>query len=156
MRLQVSRSAVRTTRLAFSLVKVRPRWLLLVSVLICLLSLAGCSKDAQPANAVASVATTNATEPDQTGASITANPNPVPAGPGLGKSTITWKTADGSSGQVYVSEGGNAEKLFAGESSQGSLDAPWIGPGATYEFRLYAGKEHQKILASVQVIRSEK
>src|SRR5262249_2854226 len=35
---------------------------------------------------------------------ITANPNPVPAGEGkFGTTTVTWDTGDGSIGEVYIS-----------------------------------------------------
>jgi hypothetical protein len=51
---------------------------------------------------------------------------------------------------VYVSHNGKAEKLF-GQGGRGSKEAPWILAGSTYEFRLYAGKERAKLLASVKV-----
>jgi hypothetical protein len=35
---------------------------------------------------------------------LTATPNPVPAGEGPGKTTISWSTGDGSNGLVYVSD----------------------------------------------------
>jgi glycosyltransferase involved in cell wall biosynthesis len=41
-------------------------------------------------------------EVDQGGAFITASPNPVPAGPSPGKTTITWSTGDDSPGIVDV------------------------------------------------------
>jgi DNA-directed RNA polymerase subunit RPC12/RpoP len=86
---------------------------------------------------------------------ITANPNPVPAGPEkFGKTTITWDTGDGSIGQVYVSVNAGEERRFAGGRSKGSLDAAWIGKGQ-HDFRLYAGKEHKTLLASVTVTRSK-
>jgi len=87
--------------------------------------------------------------------SITATPNPVPAGEGkFGTTTVTWDTGDGSIGEVYVSVNGAAEKLFAGNRSKGSLEAAWIGKG-DHEFRLYAGKEHKTLLASVRVTRNK-
>jgi len=82
--------------------------------------------------------------------SITASPNPVPAGTGKGTSKITWTTGNGKLGQVYVSGDGKPEKLFA-TGSDGSQDAPWIRAGVTHEFRLYAGQEHKEVLASVSV-----
>jgi len=93
--------------------------------------------------------------PAKSAGRITATPNPVPPGQGFGTATIGWDTGDGAPGQVYVAVGDSAEKLFADDQARGSLDAPWIGAGATYEFRLYAGKEHKNLLASVKVIRSE-
>jgi hypothetical protein len=88
--------------------------------------------------------------------SITATPNPVPAGPEkTGSTTIAWETGDRSKGEVYMSRDGGPEKLFAGLAPRGSQKAAWIGKGV-YEFRLYAGKEHQTVLASVKVTREEK
>ena len=137
-------------------------------LIVCLL--AGCSGNnpgpsPNPSN-ISSAENVNATstQPSPTAtnspspavaASITASPNPVPAGKGFGKTTVTWNTGDGSIGQVYVSVNGEQEKIFADGRPQGSLDAPWIGAGATYEFRLYSGKDHKKLLASVKVIRDK-
>jgi hypothetical protein len=83
---------------------------------------------------------------------IRANPNPVPAGPEKGTTTITWTTGNGSVGQVYVSDG-KREKLFA-TASEGSKEVHWIQAGITHEFTLYAGKEHKEVLASVSVTQS--
>jgi hypothetical protein len=44
---------------------------------------------------------------------VMAEPNPVPSGEGLGKTTITWATGDGSSGKVYVSQEGRPRRLFS-------------------------------------------
>ena len=89
-------------------------------------------------------------------ATIKADPNPVPAGPDkFGKTKVTWDTGDGSIGEVYVSVNGQPEKLFAGNRPKGSLEAPWIGKGE-HEFRLYAGKEHNTVLAKVEVTRAGK
>lgn len=86
----------------------------------------------------------------QTSASISATPNPVPAGVGAGTTKITWRTGDGADGQVFVSEDNAAEKIFA-SGPDGSSDAPWIGNGSTYVFRLYSTGEKQVLLASVEV-----
>ena len=64
--------------------------------------------------------------------------------------TITWNTGDGTTGQVYVSEDGAPETLFTA-GPPGSAPAPWIRAGKTFEFRLYAGTEHAKVLAKTQV-----
>src|SRR5215472_8930931 len=66
----------------------------------------------------------------QSAASIQAQPNPVPAGDGLGTTTIVWKTGDGSQGQVYVSEDGAEDKLFDA-GTEGSTPAAWIRTGST-------------------------
>jgi hypothetical protein len=94
-----------------------------------------------------------ATQPSAGAASIQAQPNPVPAGEGLGTTTIVWKTGDGSQGQVYVSEDGGEDKLFD-SGTNGSTQAPWIRTGSIYEFRLYAGSDHKTMLASVKVTRA--
>jgi hypothetical protein len=88
--------------------------------------------------------------PGASTATITASPNPVPAGQQAGTTTVTWNTGDGSAGQVYVSPNGGPEAVFAAGTS-GSVAAPWISAGTTYEFRLYAGTEHTKMLAKTQV-----
>jgi hypothetical protein len=88
--------------------------------------------------------------------SIKADPNPVAAGPGNGKTKITWKT-NGKFGvvKVYVSENGQPESMFA-QSAEGSVEAPWIGAGSTYEFRLYGELGGQrKLIDKVQVTRNK-
>ena len=89
-----------------------------------------------------------------TGASIQAQPNPVPASDGLGTTTVVWSTGDGSQGQVYVSEDGGEDRLFDA-GTQGSTQAPWIRAGSTYEFRLFAGSDHKTLLGSVKVSRAK-
>src|SRR6266436_7878936 len=86
-----------------------------------------------------------AASPAASTATITASPNPVTTGEGPGTTTITWNTADGAAGQVYVSEDGGPERLFV-EGPTGSSPAAWIQAGKTFEFRLYAGLEHAKVL----------
>jgi hypothetical protein len=88
-------------------------------------------------------------------AMLTASPNPVPAGEGMGTTKISWKTANGAAGQVYVAIDGEPEKLFA-EGVEGSQDAPWINAGTTYEFHLYEGSTRAKQIAAVKVTRSDK
>ena len=92
----------------------------------------------------------SAASPAAPGATISASPNPVTTGEGPGTTTITWDTGDGTTGQVYVSEDGAAETLFTA-GPKGSAPAPWIRAGKTFEFRLYAGTEHAKMLAKTQV-----
>jgi len=87
-------------------------------------------------------------------ATITASPNPVPAGQGPGTTTITWNTGDGSVGTVYLEGDGGTGVSFAGGAS-GSAVAPWIEAGQVFEFRLYAGTEHTKMLAKTQVTRQK-
>ena len=79
---------------------------------------------------------------------LSACPNPVPAGEGLGQTTISWKSVDG---KVYVSTNGREELSFAG-SPRGSQQANWIETGSTHEFRLY-NADHKQLLAKVTVTR---
>jgi hypothetical protein len=81
---------------------------------------------------------------------LTAAPNPIP--PETKSTTLTWDTGDGSWGEVFLLVEGQQEKRFS-EGPKGTLDVPWITAGAVYEFRLYAGKEHKQILATVKVSR---
>lgn len=80
---------------------------------------------------------------------LSASPNPVPAGKDLGKTTVSWDTTDGSIGKVYVSKDGGEESLFT-DSRRGTAVADWIQRGSTYEFRLY-DSDHTELLASVTV-----
>ena len=76
-------------------------------------------------------------------------PNPVPAGKGSGKTTITWNSVDG---KIYVSVNEGEEMLFAG-SPRGSQEAAWIDVGSHYEFRLY-NSARKDLLAKVVVTRA--
>jgi hypothetical protein len=111
----------------------------------------GCgSKSSQPA-----VDPTPAPSPaPQAGPWVKADPNPASRGSEkFGTTTISWNTGSSETGQVFVSVNGAPETMFA-DRPEGSLEATWIGAGV-YEFRLYAGKEHVKLLASVKVLGSE-
>ena len=90
------------------------------------------------------------------GPTITATPNPVPAGPGPGVTTIAWDTGDdGTIVDVYLSIDGGAEKIF-GTHSKDSKQIDWIGAGPEYEFRMYPTGEHAPLLGSVKVTRNRK
>ena len=120
------------------------RFIPTIAILLPLFFFAACGPSKSPeANA-------SAASPAAAAATITASPNPVTTGEGPGTTTITWNTGDSTTGQVYVSEDGGPEKLFA-EGPTGSAPAPWIQAGKTFEFRLYAGTEHAKVLAKIQV-----
>ena len=115
-----------------------------VAILLPLFFYAACGPSKNPeANA-------SAASPAAPVATITASPNPVTTGEGSGTTTITWNTGDGTAGQVYVSEDGAPETLFAAGST-GSAPAPWIRAGKTFEFRLYAGTDHATVLGKTQV-----
>jgi hypothetical protein len=90
----------------------------------------------------------------QPAATISASPNPVPAGAGHGATTVTWTTGDGSPGEVYVTINAGREILFAGASARGAQRATWIGTGDVCEFRLYSGTSHAERLATVVVTRA--
>lgn len=84
---------------------------------------------------------------------ITASPNPIPAGPGQGSTTISW-TGDGTMREVYCSINGGEEQRNWGQPGQtGSYEVNWIHAGATYEFRLYSGTERKELLGTVTVTR---
>src|SRR5688572_21871804 len=76
------------------------------------------------------------TQTKQVQAKITASPNPVPAGTGLGSTTIMWDTGDRSWGQIYIVMDGVETKMLA-EGSKGVKEVNWIQTGIVYEFRLY-------------------
>jgi hypothetical protein len=84
----------------------------------------------------------------KTSPSLSASPNPVPAGQGPGRTTISWNSVDGN---IYVSVNGREEMLFAG-SPRGQQEANWIEAGFDYEFRLY-NSDHNELLAKVTVTR---
>jgi tRNA (mo5U34)-methyltransferase len=84
-----------------------------------------------------------------TAPTLSASPNPVPAGEGTGTTTISWNTGDKAEGKVYVSTDGGEESLFSA-GRQGSRVASWIREGSSYEFRLY-NSDHTELLANVTV-----
>ena len=91
-----------------------------IATVITCLFLAACEKHPEStARTTRPEAAAAASPIAQTGATIRATPNPVPAGGGTGTTTISWTTGDGSEGQVYVSENGQAEQLFASKTPQG-------------------------------------
>ena len=115
--------------------------ILTATVFLQLVFFAACEKSAVNVSTSSPAAST---------AAISASPNPVPTSQGPGTTTITWNTGDGNLAQVYVSVDSGSETLFA-SSPQGSAAVPWIEAGKTFEFRLYAGTEHTKLLAKTQV-----
>jgi hypothetical protein len=112
-------------------------------VLAVTLGLAGCSSSERASTMADGVAAG--------GATLTADPNPVPSGEGPGTTTITWDTGDGKWGQVYFSPHDKPDKLWQG-GAKGSKEFKFITTGDTI-FTLYAGKEHETKLATVTVTR---
>ena len=85
-------------------------------------------------------------------ATLTATPNPVPEGDGMGATTIAWSTGTEAVGQVFRCENDGPEQLFA-TGKKGKLAANGIAAGTRYEFRLYEGLNRARRLASVTVNR---
>jgi hypothetical protein len=124
------------------------RFIPTAAVLLPLFFFAACNSSKNPE------ANVSPASPAASAATITASPNPVPGGEGLGTTTITWNTGDGTVGQLYVSVDGGPESAFDSGLSRSSA-APWIQAGKRYEFRLYAGTEHATVLAKTEVSRSK-
>jgi hypothetical protein len=82
---------------------------------------------------------------------LSACPNPVAPGAGLGTTAISWDTGDGTIGNLCVSMNGGKESLVA-TGRQGSVAVNWIATGSSYEFRLY-NSNHTKVLHKVVVTR---
>lgn len=78
---------------------------------------------------------------------LSASPNPVPAGDNPGETTISW-----NGGSVYVSMDSGEEVLFA-DLRQGSKVASWIRTGSSYEFRIYSS-DHTELLTKLTVTKS--
>ena len=122
-----------------------------IALVVCFLALDGCYSSKRP--------TTSSTQTDQaTGAaSLSADPNPVPAGSpdeALGKTTISWNTGDSSVGDVYVKMNRKPEVLV-GRGQSGTIQINWIAFDSLYEFRLYTKRNHFKPLKKLDVIRDE-
>ncbi len=84
-------------------------------------------------------------------ATISASPDPVPTSAGKGVTTISWATGTAGDGQVYVSDDGAPEHLF-GSGKDGSTKVDWIQSKHHYDFRLYQGEAHAKMLSEVKVV----
>ena len=92
---------------------------------------------------------------------ITATPNPVPAGQGNGSTRIDWKTSAGwktrgdlNPVEVYVAQDAQPEVKFA-EGAEGTAQAPWIVSGSKYEFRLYGGRgAARRLINKIEVTRT--
>jgi len=83
---------------------------------------------------------------------LSASPNPVPAGVGRGKTSISWSCDGDPAAVVYMSKDG-AEPLLFASGSHGSEEAHWIEAGTTYEFSLYGGPNLNTPLAQLSVTR---
>lgn len=118
----------------------------LVSALGLMLFCTSCNRSPSPSSENKDI---TASSEKASAATISASPNPIPTGAKLGTTTLTWDT-HGDEGQVYVSENDGAEKLLA-SGATGSQSVDWIRAHTHYEFRLYEGSAHSKVLAQVEV-----
>ena len=131
---------------------------LLVVLIMATLLLIGCgnAEEANKGAGTSSPAVANNAPPTKSAdGSIKADPNPVPAaGDERGKTKISWTTKpDVGEVNVFVVDNGQPEFLFA-SNPDGSVEAPWIIAGGTYEFRLYAGTgSNRRLLDKVVVTR---
>ena len=85
---------------------------------------------------------------------ITANPPTVtiPCGQWLGSTAVSWNAPGYSSVNVYVSVDGATQTLMVSDGSTGSYHTPpWIQPGHSYTFNLYASGNTINPLAQVTV-----
>lgn len=78
-----------------------------------------------------------------------ADPNPVPAGSGPGRTIISWDTGSNAQADVVLVTG-DKETTF-GRGAKISQEATWIQPGS-WEFRMYSTTDH-KLLAKLTVTR---
>jgi hypothetical protein len=120
--------------------------------------LSGCSQKEKPAGPTpppVTQAEPKAGPKDGSKAELTAVPNPVPAGKGLGKTTLSWNIKGNKNADLYVSVDGGPERLFAKGGIKGKTTVPWISNDTRYTFSVYATKEHQTPLASVKVEREK-
>ncbi len=120
------------------------------TLLIAVLSLGLFSCRPSHSSSTAADSTAPSTETSRGSGDISADPNPARGEGKLGETTIAWDTKGRKSGEVYVSKGDGPEKLF-GSGSSGSKKVNWISATAPYEFRLYEGTDHRRLLSKVQV-----
>jgi hypothetical protein len=81
---------------------------------------------------------------------IRADPNPIPVGPGLGSTTISWSTGNGKVGVIYLVVAGEEEIPFQ-QGAAGSHHVGWIKRDVVYHFRLYELGEGRVRLAATTV-----
>lgn len=126
-------------------------------LIITLLLLAGCERDDADVNKAPSPAVTSAVTLEAPKGLIKADPNLVPAGPGLGKTKISWNTgSDVMPVAITVTSKGEPEVVFSGGEKVGATEAPWIQAGVEYDFRLYVGTgANKKLIDHVTVKRSK-
>jgi hypothetical protein len=88
----------------------------------------------------------------ENGVILKANPNPVPSGPERPKVTITWAAPGNAVVQIFVGPPGSTkDKLFIEAGWNGTAEVGFVLPDRQYEFRMYAGKEKEKLLAVLKI-----
>ncbi len=91
----------------------------------------------------------------KTAAFIRAEPNPIPVGPGLGSTTISWSTGNGRVGAIYLVVAGGEEIPFQ-QGAEGSHHVNWIQRDVVYRFRLYEmGEERVRLAATTVTMGNE-
>ena len=68
---------------------------------------------------------------------------------------VTWRTRDRYVGQVYLSADGGPEDLF-GTAGEASYEVPWIAGAQHLAFRLYAGTDRRRLIATSTITRRER
>lgn len=71
-----------------------------------------------------------------------------------GKTMISWNMPGHAEAEVWASQDGGPEHLFA-RGASGSQEAPWITRGSTYEFRLYAMLPKRRLIGELTVRETE-
>jgi len=83
-------------------------------------------------------------------APLHASPVIFPSRAAPGTTTVSWNMPGQAEADVWVSQDGGPEHLFA-RGARGSQEAPWIARGSTYEFRLYALLPERQLIGKVAV-----
>ena len=117
-----------------------------VCLMLAALFVIGCGRPSSDSTSSLPVPGNNAAP--VTGVVLQADPNPVPGGTEMGKTTITWQTGSESVADIYYVNGKD-ETIFA-SGARGSKEASFIRPGSN-EFRLYNQGQH-KLVAQLMVI----
>jgi hypothetical protein len=110
-----------------------------VCLMFAALFVIGCGRPSPDSTASSQTSANDATV---TGVVLRADPNPVPGGTEMGKTTIFWQTGSETVADIYYVSGTD-ETLFA-SGPRGSKEAPFIRPGSN-EFRLYNQGQHKLV-----------
>lgn len=87
----------------------------------------------------------------QGGGNVTASLQAVEAeARSVGTTLISWVTDGQPSAEVWVSMDNQPETLLS-RAASGASTVPWIAPGHDYQFKLYAGTTHTRLLDTIRV-----